>query len=143
HAQRTLNYAGGGSLESTRNLRLSCRDGFLPWAIVGGIAPRGLIYAHEFAWDRDNDPVWARLQRIYQFYGAGDHLAFVAGRGAVTGKPPESTHCNNIGPVHRQPVYRALKAWFDMPLPANEYRQRVPADALACVKPGSDIVMKP
>jgi cephalosporin-C deacetylase-like acetyl esterase len=48
-AQRTFNYAGGGSWESTRNLRLSCRDGFLPWVIVGGIAPRGLVYAHEFA----------------------------------------------------------------------------------------------
>jgi len=142
-AQRMFNYAGGGSWESTRNLRLSCRDGFLPWVIVGGVAPRGLVYAHEFSWDRDNDPVWTRLQKIYGFYDAGDHLAFVAGRGAVTGKPPESTHCNNIGAVHRQPIYAAFKAWFDMPIPSEEYQKHVPAEALKCVKPGSPTDMKP
>ena len=33
--RRRFNYAGGGSWESTRNLRRSARDGFLPWVIVG------------------------------------------------------------------------------------------------------------
>src|SRR5262249_19703369 len=47
-AGESFNYAGGGSWESTRNLRLSARDGFLPWVIVGSVAPRGLVYAHEF-----------------------------------------------------------------------------------------------
>ncbi|HZL91577.1 MAG TPA: acetylxylan esterase, partial [Pirellulaceae bacterium] len=46
-AETWFNYAGGGSWESTRNLRLSARDGFLPWVIVGSVAPRGLIHAHE------------------------------------------------------------------------------------------------
>src|SRR5262249_14740352 len=50
-ADTKFNYAGGGSWESTRNLRLSAHDGFLPWLIVGSVAPRRLIHAHEFAWD--------------------------------------------------------------------------------------------
>ena len=45
-------YAGGGSWESTRNLRRSAADGFHPWLIVAAAAPRRLIYAHEFAWFR-------------------------------------------------------------------------------------------
>src|SRR5207248_2794459 len=56
-AEKAFNYAGGGSWESTRNLRLSARDGFLPWVIVASVAPRGLVYGHEFAWDRERDPV--------------------------------------------------------------------------------------
>jgi hypothetical protein len=47
------------------NLRLSCYEGFLPWVIVGAIAPRRLIYAHEFSWDREDDPVWKRLNTIF------------------------------------------------------------------------------
>src|SRR4051794_8370245 len=57
NAEASFNYLGGASWESTRNLRLSGQGGFLPWAIVGSVAPRGLIYGHEFAWDRDRDPV--------------------------------------------------------------------------------------
>src|SRR5262249_47028920 len=45
-AEKLFNYAGGGSWESTRNLRGSAAGGFLPWVIVGAAAPRGLVYAH-------------------------------------------------------------------------------------------------
>lgn len=135
-AESTFNYAGGGSWESTRNLRLSARDGFLPWVIVGGVAPRRLIYAHEFAWDREHDPVWARLEKVYGFYGKGDRLDSLHGRGAVTGTPPESTHCNNIGPEHRRQIYPALKRWFGMEPPEKEFNQRRPAEELACLTPG-------
>ena len=61
-AETSFNYAGSGGWESTRNLRLSARDGFLPWVIVGSVAPRGLIFGHEFGWDRPRDPVWKRLK---------------------------------------------------------------------------------
>jgi dienelactone hydrolase len=134
-AEDSFNYAGSGSWESTRDLRLSARDGFLPWVIVGAIAPRGLIYAHEFAWDRDRDPVWTRLMKIYEFEGAKDRLAETHGRGKVTGKPPESTHCNNIGSEHRRGIYPALQQWFGMPAPEQEARQRRPAQDLACLTP--------
>jgi hypothetical protein len=131
-AETSFNYLGGGSWESTRNLRLSGQGGFLPWVIVGSVAPRGLIYGHEFAWDKDRDPVWARLQKIYGFYGAADGLSSAHGRGAVTGQPPESTHCNNIGPEHRKHIYPALAKWFGMAEPDKEYQKRLPVDELLC-----------
>jgi cephalosporin-C deacetylase-like acetyl esterase len=139
-----FNYAGGGSWESTRNLRLSARDGFLPWVIVSSAAPRGLIYAHEFAWDQDHDPVWKRLETIYGFYDAKDHLTSTHGRGSVSGQAgPENTHCNNIGPEHRQGIYPALKKWFDMPIPEKEYQQRHKAEELLCLTPELAKEVKP
>src|SRR5262249_8202148 len=95
------NYAGGGSWESTRNLRLSARDGFFPWVIVGAVAPRRLIYAHEFAWDREHDPVWSRLEKVYGFYGARDRLAAIQRAGAfrASRRRPRiaTTSAQNIG----------------------------------------------
>ncbi len=132
-ADGTFNYSGGGSWESTRNLRLSAQDGFLPWVIVGSVAPRGLIYAHEFAWDRERDPVWARLQTVFGFYGAVDRLSWVSGRGSVAGKPPESTHCNNIGPEHRPGIYAALGRWFGIATPEQESSERRSAEELAAM----------
>jgi cephalosporin-C deacetylase-like acetyl esterase len=134
-AERTMNFAGSGSWESTRNLPRSVADGFLPWVIVGAAAPRGLIYAHEFAWDREHDPVWTRLGKIYSFYEAADHLASCNGRGAVTGKPPEATHCNNIGPEHRKGIYPAFKKWLDLPIPEKDANDRHTARELACLAP--------
>jgi dienelactone hydrolase len=130
-ADAAFNYMGGGSWESTRNLRLSGRDGFLPWEIVGAAAPRGLIYAHEFAWDENRDPVWKRFQKIYGFYGKTDMLASMHGRGAVTGKPPEATHCNNIGLEHRKGMHPALAKWFD--IGTQEYQKRLASDELQCL----------
>lgn len=135
NAEKRFNYLGGGSWESTRNLKFSGRDDFMPWLIVGSAAPRRLIYGHEFAWDKDHDPVWARLQQIYGFYGAEKSLAASFGRGAVTGKPPESTHCNNIGPEQRKLIYPAFKEWFKLPIPEKEAQFRQSTDALTCLTP--------
>jgi dienelactone hydrolase len=142
-AEKRFNYAGSGSWESTRNLRHSARDGFLPWVIVGSAAPRPLIYAHEFSWDKEHDPVWQRLQKIYEFYKVPDRLAATSGRGKVTGKPPESTHCNNIGPEHRKSIYPALKRWFNIPSPEKEYQKRHSAEELLCVTSESGIKPRP
>jgi dienelactone hydrolase len=142
-ADAAFNYLGGGSWESTRNLRLSGPGGFAPWVIVGAAAPRPLIYAHEFAWDRDHDPVWKRLEKIYGWYGVPERLAGTAGRGSVTGKPPESTHCNNIGPEHRKGIYPAFKQWFDMLVPDPEYRNRLPAADLLCLTPKAVAKLEP
>lgn len=136
-AETSFNYAGAGSWESTRNLRLSARDGFLPWVIVGAIAPRRLVYGHEFSWDRERDPVWKRLETIYGFYEAPDRLSAATGRGLLKGQPPEATHCNNIGPVHRKGIYSALKLGFGIPEPEQDLQDRRPAADLACVPPGS------
>ncbi|MCO6457712.1 MAG: acetylxylan esterase [Pirellulaceae bacterium] len=133
-ADELFNYAGSGSWESTRNLRRSAAEGFLPWAIVGGIAPRKLIYAHEFAWDRHRDPVWRRLERIQTWYESDDGLDWVHGFGAVTLRPPDASHCTHIGPVHRERIHAALERWFGLPAgEPPEWRQERPADELRCL----------
>ena len=47
----------------------------LPVGDRRAVAPRRLIYAHEFAWDRERDPVWQRLQTVFGWYDAADNLA--------------------------------------------------------------------
>jgi len=130
-AEETFNYMGSAYWESTRNLRLSGRDGFLHWVIVGSVAPRCLIYAHEFSWDKERDPVWKRLQKVFAFYDASDNLAFAHGAGVLSDRPPESTHCNNVGAVHRKMIHPALERWFEIPIP-QEYQNRLPDEELMC-----------
>jgi cephalosporin-C deacetylase-like acetyl esterase len=141
-AEETFNYMGYGYWESTRNLRLSGQDGFLPWVIVASVAPRHLIYAHEFSWDKERDPVWKRLQKVFALYDASDNLAFAHGAGVLTGRPPEATHCNNVGAVHRKMIYPDLERWFGIPVP-EEYQKRFPEEELMCLTPELKEEIKP
>ena len=118
--------------------------GFLPWTIVGAIALRPFIYAHEFAWNRPHDPVWRRLQSIWSLHGAEDKLAAVRGRGSVNGRPPESTHCTHIGLVHRRSIHPAFRRWFDIDVTENhEYSARLESDRLRCITPAAKDALKP
>lgn len=131
-AAKSFNYFGGGSWESTRNLRRSIAEGFAPWIIVGSVAPRRVVYAHEFAWDREHDPVWKRLETIYGFYNEPTHLASTNGRGSVRGQGLGNTHCNNIGPEHLEQIHIAFERWFRLPTPARENLPRHSSDELTC-----------
>ena len=71
---------GVPSWEPTRCLRLGARDGFAHWLIVASVAPRRLILAHEFAWDKERDPAWPRIRQVFGRYDAPDRLAVVEGR---------------------------------------------------------------
>jgi hypothetical protein len=141
-AETSFDYAGSGGWESTRNLRRSAVDGFLPWVIVGGIAPRRLVYGHEFSWDQERDPVWKRLQKIFGLYQAPDLLAFAHGRGELRGQPPEASHCTHIGPVHRQLIHAAFKAWFGIDV-TNETSDRHVAAALRAMTPEVERELQP
>jgi dienelactone hydrolase len=141
--EKAFNYAGSGSWESTRNLRCSIKDGFFPWVIVGAAAPRYLIYAHEFAWDQDHDPVWKRLETIYSFYDADDNLDSAHGRGRVTGQPPEATHCTNIGPEHRKQIYQSFWNWFEIPISKNDRPDRRTVQELTCLTTREKETLKP
>src|SRR5262245_16833280 len=132
NAEEWFNYAGSGSWESTRNLRDSAAKGFLPWVIVASVAPRKVIHAHEFSWDRDRDPVWKRYRKVWGCYDAGDNLSFTHGTGVIQGNDPTASHCTNIGPIHRKGIYAALKKWFDIPIPEKESQERRPASELKC-----------
>ena len=134
---RDFAWFGDGYWESTRGLRGGAAGGFAHYAIVGSVAPRKLIHAHEFAWNPKDDPAWPRLQTIFGFYGQpDDRLAFAHGTGTLKGQPPESSHCTHVGAVHRKMIYPTLKAWFDMPIP-TEFSQRRPSDDLLCWTDGA------
>jgi dienelactone hydrolase len=141
-ASRDFYYFGVADWESTRCLRLGARDGFAQWLIIGSVAPRGLVYAHEFAWDRDRDPIWPRLLTVYKLYDAADRLTSATGRGTLKGSPPESSHCNNIGPIHRGQIYPTLERWFGMPAP-EEYSHRREQGELLCLTPEVDREFRP
>ncbi|MBY0527402.1 MAG: hypothetical protein K2R98_28660 [Gemmataceae bacterium] len=139
-AEHSYAYAGCGSWESTRNLRLSARDGFLPWAIVASVAPRRLIYFHEFYWDREQDPVWKRLQRVYGLYDAADSLTGIAGQGFVVGSAPENSHWL---PINRELLYPVLDRWFGIANPKKEYSNRRPVADLLCLTPEATKELQP
>ena len=132
-----FNYVGGGSWESTRNLKESTPGGFLPWVIVGSIAPRPLIYAHEFRWDKEHDPVWRRLQQIYGWYDVSENLASLRGYGGVQLSSKEASHCNNIGSHHRKQVHPQFEKWFGISVSLPEHRARRDSAELHCVTPSS------
>ncbi|MEX0715744.1 MAG: acetylxylan esterase [Planctomycetaceae bacterium] len=133
--QTGLDAFGGGSWESTRNLRNSTRDGFAPWVIVAAPAPHPFVDAHEFGMTPGKEAAWERLRRIYgDFYDKPDHLAQTVGRGNVRLRPPEGTHCTNIGQFHREQFYPAFEKWFGIPDPRPEYSNRVEESRLLCLE---------
>jgi dienelactone hydrolase len=131
-AEHEFYFFGVAYWETTRCLRLGGRDGFAHWMIVDSAAPRGLIYSHEFGWQAENDPIWPRLEKVYELYGSRDRLGVAAGRGNLRGRPPENTHCGNVGAVHRSKIYPHLKRWFGMD-PPEEYQQRRDSSELMCL----------
>lgn len=134
-AEFSFDYIGGGSWESTRNLRHSASDGFLPWVVVGSIAPRHVIHAHEFAWDQSRDPVWKRYQKIFGFYQAAGNLDHAEGFGTIRQANPPGSHCNNIGRVHRQRIHAAFRNWFGVQVDEAQPVPGLPASQLRCFTP--------
>lgn len=128
---RNFDWFGDGYWESTRGLRGGAAGGFAHYIITGSIAPRKLIYAHEFQWDPKIDPAWPRLQKIYGFYGGQKNLGFAHGAGSVKNSGPGNTHCTHIGAVHRKMIYPYFREWFGMAIPA-EYSQRRKPEELLC-----------
>jgi dienelactone hydrolase len=120
-AETSFHYAGSGSWE------------FLPWVIVAGIAPRRLVFAHEFNWDQPRDPVWRRLETVYQWFEQPAHLAYTTGRGELSGRPPEATHCTHIGMYHRRLIHAAFAHWFEIRDGSQqEYSRRINEGELMC-----------
>jgi len=79
-----VNYVGGGDFETTRCLRNSARDGFVPWGLVAGAAPRHVIFAKEFGWDAATDPGFGRIAAVFDRYRARDRLDAIHGWGGVS-----------------------------------------------------------
>ncbi len=128
---RDFAWFGDGYWESTRGLRGGADGGFAHFVIVGSVAPRKVLYSHEFAWDAKTDPAWPRLQKVFDFYDAKDSLRVAHGAGTVRASGSGNTHCNHIGAEHRKMIHPALKEWFGIPIP-TEYSKPLPSSDLKC-----------
>ena len=144
-AETSYNYAGWTYWDSTRGLRLSVRDDFLHWVIVASTAPRFLITAHEFAWDRERDPVWKRYQKIWgEFYAEPGNIGFTHGKGSVKQSAAEATHCTNIGKVHRRMIHPLFDKWFDIKVAEkDEFSAPRKRDELICMTDNARKELKP
>jgi cephalosporin-C deacetylase-like acetyl esterase len=110
--------------DSTRVLRRSIVDEFLPWMICASVAPRRFVYSYELGWEVDKLPAWARYQKVFGLYSASDHLAEAHGFGPFPG-PGE---CWNIGPAQRRSLHPTLERWFGIPIPFSEMNSATPAN---------------
>lgn len=144
-AEATYNYLPGAYWESTRNLRRTGADGFLHWVIVGGIAPRGLIYGHEFAWDQPRDPVYKRYEKIWgDFYGKRDLLDYAHGYGVLKQRPPQASHCTMIGPPQRKRIHPYFQKWLGLETSSEtEYQNRVDSSQLMAMTDATAKKLKP
>jgi cephalosporin-C deacetylase-like acetyl esterase len=131
-AETSFNYLLFTYWDSTRGLRLGARDDFPHWVITASVAPRYLIHGHEFAWDGERDPVWKRYQKVWgDFYGLKDRVGVAHGKGLLKLRPPEASHCNNIGEFHRRMIHPLFDKWFG--IKAAEYRAPRPGTELVCL----------
>jgi cephalosporin-C deacetylase-like acetyl esterase len=125
-----LTNAEFGDWESTRSLRLSIADQFLPWLICASVAPRYFVFSHEIEWSDGrgsgiapgigvlgqalaHNPAWIRYQKVWGFYHATGHVAEAHGFGPFPG-PGEAW---SIGPGQRRSLEPILQRWFGIPIP--------------------------
>jgi cephalosporin-C deacetylase-like acetyl esterase len=126
-------WPGWGSWEMTRNLRHSAAREFFPWFLCASVAPRGFLYSFEIAWPHgvEQQPAWARYQRVFGLYGKPDRLEQVDGFGPFPG-PGE---CTNVGAYLRKKIYPILNRWLNIPIPPAEYSNPRPERDLMCLTP--------
>jgi dienelactone hydrolase len=116
-----LAYPGWGDMESTGVVPRALIDGFLPWLVCVSVAPRRFVYSYELGWKVEDEPAWARYQKVFGFYNSLDHLADAHGFGLMPG-PGEAW---NVGPAARRTLYPTFERWFGIPIPFGEMQSSV------------------
>jgi hypothetical protein len=126
-------WPGWGEWETTRCLPRSSIDQYFPWFLCASVAPRRFVYSFEIGWpaDVEHEPAWARYKKVFELYGALDHLAEVHGFGPFPG-PGE---CNNVGTLLRRRIYPILTRWLNVATPTSEYHNPRPDSELMCLTP--------
>jgi dienelactone hydrolase len=134
-------WPGWGEWETTRCLPRSSVDQFFPWFLCASVAPRPFLYSFEIGWPQnvEQEPAWARYKKVFELYGARDHLDQVHGFGPFPG-PGE---CNNVGTLLRQRMYPILKRWLNVSTPAAEYHNPRPDSDLMCLTPAAAAGRRP
>ncbi|HXV75662.1 MAG TPA: acetylxylan esterase [Candidatus Polarisedimenticolaceae bacterium] len=126
---------GAGGWDASRSPRRRASHGLAPWMILASVAPRRLVYAHEFGWEAATDPVWERLRRTWRIFDAESRLAVVHGRGRISGRPPHHTHCTSVGRIHRERLAPTLARWLGVACP-QPGAPPMPHDRLHCLRDG-------
>src|SRR5579859_2823521 len=126
-------WPGWGEWETTRCLPRSAVDQFFPWLLCASVAPRPFLFSFEIGWpvDVEHEPIWARYKKVFELYGARNHLDSVHGFGPFPG-PGE---CTNVGTLLRGRIYPILARWLNVPSPAVEYHNPRPDSELMCLTP--------
>ncbi len=126
-------WPGWGEWETTRCLPRSSVDQYFPWLLCASVAPRPFLYSFEIGWpaDVEHEPAWARYKKVFEVYGAREHLDEVHGFGPFPG-PGE---CNNVGTFLRGRIYPILARWLNFPIPATDYHNPRPTSELMCLTP--------
>jgi dienelactone hydrolase len=134
-------WPGWGEWETTRSMPRSAVDQFFPWMICASVAPRHFLYSFEIGWPQDveQEPVWTRYKKVFDLYGARDHLDEVDGFGPFPG-PGE---CTNVGTFLRRKIYPILERWLKISVPALEYHRNRPESELMCLTPAVAAERKP
>jgi len=134
-------WPGWGEWETTRCLPRSSIDQFFPWLICAAVAPRPFLYSFEIDWPEDveHEPMWARYKKVFELYGARDHLDEVHGLGPFPG-PGE---CTNVGTLLRRRFYPILTRWLQVPTPTVECHNSRPDSELMCLTPAVAAERKP
>jgi dienelactone hydrolase len=134
-------FPGWAYWETTRNMPRSVSDQFFPWFLCAAVAPRPFIYSFEIAWPKtvEEQPAWARYKRVFDLYGARDHLAEVHGLGPFPG-PGE---CTNISTFLRRRIDPLLNRWLQIPIPETEYHNVRPETELMCLTPAAALERMP
>jgi dienelactone hydrolase len=132
---------GGAYWETTRNLPNSVAEQFFPWFICAAVAPRPFIYAFEIGWPKtvEEEPAWSRYKKVFDMYGAQDHLAEVHGLGPFPG-PGE---CTNVSTFLRKRIDPILNRWFQIAIPETEYHNVRSESELMCLTPAAAVEHMP
>ena len=134
-------FPGWGFWETTRNLPKSVSDQFFPWFLCAAVAPRPFIYSFEIAWPEtvEEVPAWARYKKVFDLYGAKDHLAEVHGVGPFPG-PGE---CIHVSALLRKRIDPILNRWFQVTIPQTEFQKMLPEAGLICLTPAAVVEYMP
>jgi len=132
---------GWGYWETTRNLRQSVAGQFFPWFICAAVAPRPFAYAIEMGWPKtvEEEPAWARYQKVFELYRLRDRLAEIHGFGPFPG-PGEFT---NFSTFFRKRLDPILHRWLGMPIPRIEFHNLLPEASLMALNWAAKATFEP
>lgn len=117
----------GAWYDPLRSYAGAAEGGFTMFNVNALVAPRYFIQAHEFEWRDTCVEAQARYEKVYDWFGAKDHLSYLHGG--------ENTHATHFNYMHRLPMYKILSGWWKVKLPETreaEFAFKISNDDVEC-----------